>query len=151
MKSPLHRWLALMTLPLLATDAHYLAAVGLRPRDLAGVVGIVGPYDFLPLTDPKLVEVFGPEAEWPAWQPIRFVDGGEPPFLLLHGDGDRVVDPRNSRVMAERLTSVGVPLTYKRYAGIGHFRILAGLRYTSLAPRLGDVVDYILQKQQRKP
>jgi len=129
---------------LLATDAHYLAAVGLNPRDLAGIVGIAGPYDFLPLTDPKLVEVFGPEREWPASQPIRFVDGDEPPFLLLHGDGDRIVEPRNSRVMAERLKAAGVPVTYKTYPGIGHFRILAGLRYPTLAPTLGDVVDFLL-------
>jgi acetyl esterase/lipase len=128
---------------LLATDGHYLAAVGRKPRDLAGVVGIAGPYDFLPLTDPKLVEVFGPESQWPASQPIRFVDGDEPPFLLLHGDGDRVVEPRNSRVMAARLESVCVPVTYKRYPGIGHFRILGGLSYSSSAPTLGDVVDYI--------
>lgn len=128
---------------LLGTDAHYLAAVGLKPRDLAGVVGIAGPYDFLPLTDPKLVEVFGPEPEWPASQPIRFVDGDEPPFLLLQGTGDRIVDPRNSRVMAARLKEVGVPVTYKTYAGIGHFRILAGIRYTSLAPTLGDVVEFL--------
>ena len=128
---------------LLATDAHYLAAEGLKPSDFAGVIGIAGPYDFLPLTDPKLIEVFGDKSHWPASQPINFVDGDEPPFLLLQGDGDRVVNPRNSQAMAAKLREAGIGVTYKRYPGIGHFRILAGLRYPSLAPTLGDVVAFM--------
>ena len=128
---------------LLATDAHYLAAVGMRPRDLAGVVGIAGPYDFLPLTDPKLIEVFGPESEWPASQPINFVDGDEPPFLLLQGQRDRVVAPRNSEAMEKKLRAARVPVTLNRYPGVGHFRILAGFRYPRLAPTLRDTIAFV--------
>lgn len=35
---------------MLATDAHYLDAVGLKPRDLSGFIGLAGPFDFPPLT-----------------------------------------------------------------------------------------------------
>ena len=128
---------------LLATDARYLAAQNLKPRDFAGAIGIAGPYDFLPLTDPKLIEVFGDESKWPASQPIRFVDGDEPPFLLLQGDRDRVVEPRNATAMERKLAAAGVPVTIKRYAGSGHFRILAAIRFTSLAPTLADVVAFV--------
>jgi acetyl esterase/lipase len=128
---------------LLATDARYLAADGLKPRDFAGAIGIAGPYDFLPLTDPDLVEVFGPEAEWPASQPVNFVDGDEPPFLLLQGTGDRVVDPRNMVSLASRLETAHVPVTQIRYPSIGHFRIVGALRYPSLAPTLDDVAHFI--------
>lgn len=128
---------------LLASDAQFLVAQHLKPRDFAGAIGISGPYDFLPLTDPKLMEVFGPEKEWPASQPIRFVNGDEPPFLLLQGSGDRVVKPRNAVAMAEALRAASEPVALKQYPGIGHFRILAGLRYPSLAPTLGDVVRFI--------
>lgn len=130
---------------LLVTDAHYLATENLRPRDFAGVIGIAGPYDFLPLTDPKLIEVFGPEKDWGASQPIRFVHAGEPPFLLLHGDGDRVVWPRNSTAMNAALLAAGAPVRLKQYPGIGHFRIIAALRYPSLGPTLGDMVTFIEQ------
>jgi acetyl esterase/lipase len=128
---------------LLATDAQYLVVQNLKPRDFAGAIGIAGPYDFLPLTDPKLIEVFGDESAWPASQPIRFVDGDEPPFLLLQGDRDRVVDPRNARVMAERLRAAGVPVTTKRYPNAGHFRILAAIRFASLGATLADVVAFV--------
>ena len=130
---------------LLATDASYLAAEGLKPRDFAGAIGIAGPYDFLPLTDPDLIEVFGDKSGWPASQPVNFVDGDEPPFLLLQGDRDRVVNPRNSVSLAARLRRAGVSVTSKRYAASGHFRILAGLRYPSLAPTLTDIVAFIAQ------
>ena len=128
---------------LLASDAQYLAAQHLQPRDFAGAIGIAGPYDFLPLTDPKLIEVFGPEKDWPASQPVRFVDGDEPPFLLLQGTGDRVVKPRNAVAMAHALRAVHESVTLRQYPGIGHFRILAGLRYPVLAPTLVDVVRFI--------
>lgn len=128
---------------LLATDARYLAGVALVPRDLAGVVGIAGPYDFLPLTDPKLMQVFGPQAQWPASQPINFVDGDEPPFLLLQGLGDRIVAPRNSEAMQKKLESEHIAATYLRYPNLGHFRILAAFRFPRLAPTLQDTAQFI--------
>ncbi|MEO7324830.1 MAG: alpha/beta hydrolase [Dokdonella sp.] len=129
---------------LLATDARYLTTVGLKPRDVAGVVGVAGPYDFLPLTDPKIKEVFGEESTWPASQPVNFVNGDEPPFLLLNGTGDRVVDPRNSASLAHRLKAAGVDVTHKQYRGVGHFRVLAAMRYPALSPTRADVTDFIL-------
>lgn len=131
---------------LLATDQHYLASVAIKPRELAGVVGISGPYDFLPLTDPDLVEVFGAEKDWPESQPVNFVDGDEPPFLLLHGASDRVVWPRNSTSLQSRLQKVGVPVQYKSYPSMGHFRIVAAFRFDGMAPTLRDTADYILDR-----
>ena len=128
---------------LVASDRRYLASVGLHPRDLAGAIGIAGPYDFLPITDPKLAEVFGPAEQWPASQPVNFIDGDEPPFLLLHGNADRVVERRNSESLAGRLQAAGVPVTLTRYDGIGHFRILAAVRYPRLGTTLGDIIAYV--------
>lgn len=132
---------------LLATDAHYLAAEGMRPREFAGVVGIAGPYDFLPLTDPKLVEVFGPESEWSKSQPVTFVDGDEPPFLLLQGLSDRVVAPKNADSLERKLRSFNEPVTHITYTGVGHIRILLGFRFTSFAPTLRDTAAFINQKK----
>ena len=129
---------------LLATDARYLASVAMKPQDLAGVVGISGPYDFLPLTDPDLVEVFGAEKDWPVSQPVNFVDGDEPPFLLLHGADDRLVWPRNSASLQSRLQQAGVPVQYKIYPSMGHFRIVAAFRFHDLAHTLLDTADFIL-------
>lgn len=128
---------------LLATDASYLNVWHLQPRDFAGAIGIAGPYDFLPLTDPKLIEVFGPEEDWPLSQPIHFVDGDEPPFLLLQGSADQIVEPRNATALAGALKAAGEAVTVHAYAGIGHFRIVAGMRYPALAPTLADVVRFV--------
>lgn len=128
---------------LLGTDARYLDAVGLRPAQLGGVIGIAGPYDFLPLTDDDLQEIFGPREGWPSSQPINFVDGDEPPFLLQHGDDDLLVWPRNSVSLQAHLQRAGVPVELCRYPDIGHIRILAALRYPALAPVLGDLLAFV--------
>ena len=132
---------------LLGTDQRYLASTGLKPKDLAGIVGIAGPYDFLPLTDPDLIEVFGEKKDWPASQPVNFVDGDEPPFLLLQGLGDKVVWPRNSTSLQAKLKKVDVPVRLITYPSIGHFRIAAAFRFPSLAPTLRDTTDFILRPQ----
>jgi acetyl esterase/lipase len=128
---------------LLATDQRHLAAEGLRPRDFAGAIGVAGPYDFLPLTDPDLIQVFGPRSEWQQSQPINFVDGDEPPFLLLQGSADRIVDPRNANSLGDRLREHDIPVTQVFYPGVGHFRIVAALRFVSLAPTLEDVTRFV--------
>jgi acetyl esterase/lipase len=133
---------------LLATDRRYLAGVGIAPTDLAGVIGISGPYDFLPLTDPDLIEVFGEAEDWPASQPVNFVDGDEPPFLLLHGLEDRVVWPRNSQSLQSKLHDNHVSAQLITYPEIGHFRIIAAFRYPGLAPSLRDSVDFMLSHRR---
>jgi hypothetical protein len=52
-----------------------------------------GPYDFLPITDARLRVVFGDGPLWRDSQPVGFVDGDEPPFLLLTGGADHLVRP----------------------------------------------------------
>ena len=112
---------------MLGTDGRFLQAVGMRPRDLAGVVGLSGPYDFLPLTDPALQEVFAPQARWPLSQPVNFVDGDEPPFLLFQGTADKTVRPRNSVSMATKLRAAGEPVQLQMIEGAGHVATLTGL------------------------
>ncbi|MDZ3824124.1 MAG: prolyl oligopeptidase family serine peptidase, partial [Pseudoxanthomonas sp.] len=55
-----------------------------------------------------------------ASQPIAHVDGSEPPFLLLHGRDDRLVEPGNSTRMAERLRDHGVPVELHLVPDTGH-------------------------------
>lgn len=128
---------------MLATDARHLAAVGMRPRDLRGAIGIAGPYDFLPSDDVDLQQIFGPPSRYADSQPINFVDGDEPPFLLLHGADDKLVWTRNSERLAAQLRAAGVAVEHRVYPDLGHVRILGALRYPSLAPTLDDVVAFL--------
>jgi acetyl esterase/lipase len=127
---------------LLATDPRYLHAHGIEPDQLAGVIGISGPYDFNVTGD--LVDVFGPPSQWPQAQAVNFVDGNEPPFLLLHGTGDKVVEYADSVELAEKLRSQGVPVTLKLLPDTGHLKPLVGFYDPKRAPEvLTDILDFI--------
>lgn len=128
---------------LLATDGRYLSSVGMSPRDLAGVVALAGPYDFLPLTDPELWEVFGEQADWPLSQPVNFADGDEPPFLLLHGRRDRIVWALNSERLQAKLQSAGSSVRYVPVAGTGHIGILLSLRRKAPSPALAETLRFL--------
>lgn len=124
---------------LLATDGRYLAVDGLVPQDLAGAIGLAGPYDFV--IDRSLAPVFGEPAQWPRAQALAFVDGDEPPFLLIHGRGDRVVETRDSVDLAARVHATGGEATLLLIDG-GHIAPLAGILDRRRAP---DVMPAILR------
>lgn len=118
---------------LLGTDARYLEKVGLKPRDLAGVIGLSGPYDFEISGD--LVPIFGPPAQWKDAMAIHFVDGDEPPFLLIHGTGDRTVwAERNSGRLDAALRKAGDRSTLVLLPDAGHLATVAGLYDPKRAP-----------------
>jgi acetyl esterase/lipase len=133
---------------LLATDARYLERYGFSPRDLAGAIAIAGPHDFLPIKDADLADIFGPPERYPESQPVAFVDGDEPPFLLLHGSEDELVRPRNSVSLADHLRAANVPCELRIYPGVGHIRILAALdlSYRKLAPTLDDITGFVARR-----
>jgi acetyl esterase/lipase len=110
---------------MLALDPQWLGNVGIKgDKNIAGFIGLAGPYDFLPLEDPILIDIFGGAHE-PATQPITFAHPGSPPSLLLTGGGDRVVHPRNSIGLADRLRRSGNVTWAIKYPSLGHISILA--------------------------
>ncbi len=128
---------------LLATDQRYLARHGLKPADFASVVGLAGPYDFLPLTAPAVKQALGPAQGWPQTQPVNFVDGDEPPFLLLQGSDDSRVDPGNADRLATRLRAHGVPVSVVMFPRIGHIGLLNGFLSARFSPVLEQCVAWI--------
>lgn len=115
---------------MLAANPRYLTAAQAKPEWIRGVIGIAGPYDFLPLTDPALIALFG-GAHRQDTQPISYVDGKRAPMLLVTGDADTTVSPGNTARMAARLRRFGGEVVTKTYPGIGHVGIIL-----SLAPGL---------------
>lgn len=124
---------------LLGTDAHYLSQRGLRPSQLAGVIGLSGPYDFNVGT--QYAPIFGPPAQWPKAQAVNFIGGDEPPFLLIQGESDRTVAPRNSIELAGKLRDSHVPVVLRLLPDAGHITTLAGFYSTRAAP---DVLPAVL-------
>jgi acetyl esterase/lipase len=138
---------------MLALDPEWLGAEGMSPRDISGLIGLAGPYDFLPLTDPVLKTIFGNPDELARTQPINFVTPGAPPAFLAAGDKDTTVYPRNSVHLAERLQAAGDEVTLKIYPGLDHVKLagaLSPLLAPFLAPVLGDCLAFIRTHSQQK-
>lgn len=112
---------------MLATDERYLAVAGMQPRELAGAIGLAGPYDFLPITSRRTAAIFDPPERWPQSQPINFVSGREPPLLLLTGDDDNIVSPGNTTRLAAKVRGLGGKVEVIRYPGESHRSIIAAL------------------------
>jgi acetyl esterase/lipase len=111
---------------LVALDPSYLRSVDLSPpRNVCGVIGLAGPYDFLPLHSDELKTIFGPESEQPRSQPINYVSAQAPPMLLLAGHDDDTVDPGNTLRLAAKLRAAGASVQEELYFGIGHKALIA--------------------------
>ncbi len=138
---------------MLAVDESYLQAVGGSRKWLAGMVGLAGPYDFLPFTDPDIIDIFGPPERFEATQPINHVDGQNPPMLLMHGENDTSVWPKNTRNFANKIRAVGGPVETVFYPKLSHAWIVATL--STLLQGQSDVMrytkDFVLRKSGLRP
>ena len=135
---------------MLDLDPRWLGEAGLSARrDVAGVVGLAGPYDFLPLRDPKLKIIFGPEDGLADTQPINHATGDAPPMRLLAGDRDTVVDPGNSTRLAAAISSRGGVVSTRLYRGLGHVSLLTSV--SGLFRRRGGVLDDIAAFVNNRP
>ena len=111
---------------------------------LAGAIGLAGPYDFLPLKSRRLQDIFG-GANNPATQPITFAQAPLPPVLLLHGEADRTVYPRNTVRLAAAWSAAGGSAEVKLYPEVDHIDIVAALSsfLRARAPTFADTVTFI--------
>ena len=129
---------------LLALDPRYLSAAGNAPA-IAGVIGLSGPYDFLPLLEADVQDMFGPPPLYPESQPINFVRADAPPMLLVHGLKDDTVWPKNSRNLASALGARGASVTLKLYPKLVHADTIGALSapIRGRAPTLADIQDFV--------
>jgi len=124
---------------LLALDRRYLGA---EPAP-TGMIGLAGPYDFLPLESGDLQTIFGPPERYPESQPIEHARGDAPPMLLLHGLDDDTVWPRNTRNLADAIRDRGGRVETHYHEGIDHAEIVGAL--SGLADFLAPVRDQVLE------
>lgn len=135
---------------LLALDRQYLAAVGIDHQPFAGLIGLSGPYDFLPIESGYLLDVF-PEKLRDESQPVNYVSSRAPRTLLIHGSDDTTVRPSNSRSLANALRSAGVDVTTTFYDDVGHARVVVALAppLDFLSGTLDDSIAFITDTVSR--
>ena len=131
---------------MLALDARWLKPEGCRPAQLAGWIGLAGPYDFVPIRTPEVQPVFHHPDVPPESQPIRYADVRAIRSFLAAPRTDSYVDPeRNTLRLAERLRAGGTPVELHWYDRTNHMTIAGAfarpLRW--LAPVLDDVERFV--------
>jgi acetyl esterase/lipase len=126
---------------MLALNGEYLKAVGGSRGWLKGMIGLAGPYDFMPITAPDLRDMFGPPERFPESQPVFFVDGQNPPLLLMHGEDDEDVWVKNTRNLAKAVGEAGGAVETVIYPKLGHRWIIAAIS-APLRSR-NDVISHI--------
>ncbi len=87
---------------------------------VSGAVTWYGVFDFAPMMQrpggdalaQKFLGCNGPcdEAKVRRVSPVSFIDAKDPPFLLIHGEGDKVVDVSQSRTAEAAFKAAGVPV-----------------------------------------
>lgn len=105
---------------MVALEEQWLGRRGLGPDAIAGVVGLSGPYDFAPFTSDSTIAAFGHVEDPAKTQPIHHIRPDAPPMLLIHGDKDTLVKPRNTRALAEALSEAGSEVETVFYPDMTH-------------------------------
>lgn len=133
--------IAMMT----ALDPQWLAAKNLTPDVIKGVIGLAGPYDFLPLTTESSQIALGQWPDLTETQPITFARADAPPLLLLTGDKDTVVKPRNSKILSAKIQALGGQQQLQIYPDVDHADIIMAVArpFRQKAPVVADVVNFI--------
>ena len=132
---------------MLALDSSFLQAKKVPLVAVKGLIGLAGPYDFLPLTEPNVIALFASEPNLALTQPIHYASAPAakttPPVLLLHGDDDKRVYPKNSINFARELRAIGVKVELDLLPGVSHTDIIA--KFTRLLRGDGKIVDRVDQ------
>lgn len=134
---------------MLALDPRWLGGVGLGRADLAGWVGLAGPYDFLPIGLRDVQVAF----DWPSTpadsQPLfhaRRLQGGAPPALLLAARSDLLVDPqRNTVSLAAALRERRATVQTELFDRVSHTTLMGAFAgpLRGLAPVLERVSGFV--------
>lgn len=119
-----------------SAGGHLVAALGLNNSEAASkvqcVIDMFGPADLEhfdvgpPTGQPSPVELLlgGKVADKAAAahdaSPIAHVDAKDPPFLIIHGTRDPLVNYQESVKLAEALRGTGVPVLFQTVEGGGH-------------------------------
>jgi acetyl esterase/lipase len=129
---------------MLGLDPRYLRQAGVNAQSIKGVIGVSGPYDFLPLDVKVTQDAFGNAGNPEATQPTRFARQDGPPLLLMWGDKDTRVGQRSINAMQQAAQSAGESVDTRIYPNVDHAGMLLALSrfFRGNGPVLQDATDF---------
>ena len=100
-------------------NEDFLKPYGIKPTDIATVIGIAGPYsyDFRKFSS---ATAFAADATPDQVMPDRQIKGAQPPYLLLTAEKDTVVYESNTIKMTKALQQAGVTVQTGEISGASH-------------------------------
>jgi acetyl esterase/lipase len=108
---------------MLSVNPEYLRAANVPDGTIKAALTFSGAYDFWNakrktnggFIGKDIQEVMGPAQSAPQTQPINYVTGNAPPFVLIHGTNDDLLAVSQAKVMKTKLETAKVPVIYLEY------------------------------------
>lgn len=134
---------------MLALDPRWL---GKDRASVRALVGLAGPYDFLPFDGPVLKQAFAEVTNPITTQPVNYVERGDPPAFLATGMKDDTVRPANSDSLAAKIQAVGSKVERVRYREVGHVGLVTAIAkpLRARASVLDDMTAFIHAATDRR-
>lgn len=135
------------TVAMLGMDETYLKEVGVDKSSIKGVIPIAAPLLLKSSQVPQLSFVFGGVPDNEMW-PLAFIDGSEPPFLLLQGEKDPLVQPIHSQVAEKMIKEKGGRVTARYFKNHDHMTIIGAFspKYESRGDIMAPITTMIFGK-----
>lgn len=132
---------------LLIADKTYLTD-GIKIKAFAG---LAGPYDFVP-EEEDMKDIFGPPENYPQMQVTTFIDGTEPPMLLLHGLKDETVYMSNIDKLRTALEEHNVPHNIITYENLDHIDMVTSFVWAYVDRRdvFSDILDFFSKNNKEQ-
>lgn len=130
------------TVSLLGLDENYLNQAQVPLSCIKAVIPISAPLLLKASQVPQFALVFGAAKDEEMW-PLAHIDGREPPFLILQGNQDRLVQPIHAKIAERSIRAKGGQVTCCYFEEHDHLSIIG-----AFSPRLeskGNVLEPILK------
>lgn len=112
---------------MLSAAPEFVINAGGDPGAIQGFVGLAGPYAFEPDRIPSVRAIFqDPAVDIPS-QPVAYVDGNEPPVLLMHGTDDDTVKASNMFALGKDIERMGGKAKVVEVADTSHIGLVLAL------------------------
>ncbi len=129
---------------LVAANPEYLGAFEKDRNIIAGFAGLAGPYAFVP-EEEDLKDMFGPPERYPEMRTNTFIDGKQPPMLLMHGNDDDLVSTQNAYKVQKAAAEKGGEVIVKTYDGYDHTDLMRDFTWigSEKSPVIQDILTFL--------